>query len=361
MKIIFCWSVISGYMATCWQELARRPGVDLHVIAHRSHGATAFDDSLLHGLSHRYLDVPEHDDATLIRKLVEAEKPDVIAMTGWWLPAYRGLVHARNLAHVRFIMGVDTPWRTEAQFLTRFRYARSLRKFDHFFVTGERSWQYVTRLGVPAERVSRGMYGVDVAGLAAAGASRDASAWPKRFMFMGRYAREKGLDVLVSAYAAYRERVADPWPLVCCGRGPDGAALANTPGITDLGFLQPHELINQLAASGTFVMPSRFDPWPLALVEAAAAGLPIVCSDACGSAVEIVRPYFNGFVVPKESPAALADALHAIHARYADLPEWGRRAAEFAAAYSSELWADRWIAAFHALAAADRCDPRSSR
>lgn len=350
MKVVFCWSVISGYMAACWRELARRPGIDLHVIAHRSHGATAFNDSLLDGLSHRYLAPTEYHDAQLIRKLVEAEKPDVVAMTGWWLPGYRALVHAKTLGSVRFVMGVDTPWRSEAQFLTRFRYGRSLRRFDHFFVTGERSWQYVTRLGVAADRVSRGMYGVDVNGLRCALTARSASEWPKRFIFMGRYAREKGLDVLVPAYAKYRTMVADPWPLVCCGRGPDGPLLADSPGITDVGFLQPHELIPLLAESGAFVLPSRFDPWPLALVEAAAAGLPIVCSDACGSAVEIVRPYFNGFVVQPDSAAALTHALRSIHQQHAVLPLWGRRAAEFAAAYSSELWADRWIAVFHAMA-----------
>lgn len=349
MKVVFCWSTISGYMAACWQELAHRPGIDLHVLAHRSQGTTAFDDSLLDGLSHRYLDPPEHDNTTLIRTLVEAENPDVVAMTGWWLPAYRNLVHARTLTHVRFIMGVDTPWRTEAQFLTRFRYGRSLRRFDHFFVTGERSWQYVRRLGVPVDQVSRGMYGVDVTGLASALETRVAAEWPKKFIFMGRYAREKGLDILVSAYSTYRTMVADPWPLVCCGRGPDGTLLDKAPGITDLGFLQPQKIITQLAESGAFVLPSRFDPWPLALVEAAASGLPIVCSDACGSAVEVVRPYFNGLVVPPESPSGLADALRSIHERYGDLPEWGRRAAAFAAAYSSEIWADRWIAALHAL------------
>jgi glycosyltransferase involved in cell wall biosynthesis len=94
--------------------------------------------------------------------------------------------------------------------------------------------------------------------------------------------------------------------------------------------------------AGAFVLPSRFDPWPLALVEAAASGLPIVCSDACGSAVEVVRNGYNGLRVPDEDPGALARAFVQIQRRYDALPKWGRRAQRFAAPHSAERWAGRW-------------------
>lgn len=349
VRVVFCWSAISGYMAACWKELAARPGIDLHVIAHGSDGDASFHADLLNGLSHRLLGGNERDDAAVIQALVAERQPDIVMTTGWWLAPYRTLVHSQRLAHAKFVMGVDSPWRHEGQFLTRLRYGQSLRRFHHFFVTGERSWQYVRRLGIPADRISRGMYGVDVAGWNRAAARRDPSRWPRQFVFLGRYEREKAVDVLTAGYRAYRQQVRDPWPLVCCGTGPDRSLLAGVDGIVDRGFVQPDDLPDLLAESGAFVLPSRFDPWPLALVEAAAAGLPVICSDACGSAVEVVRPHYNGFIVPTESPRGLAEAMAAIHDRGDSLAAWGQRSMELARPYAAEFWADRMVSAFTKL------------
>ena len=82
MKIVFCWSAISGYMAACWRELASRPGVELHVIAHPSGGTAAFDAGLLDGVSHRLLDPREQSDPAVVESLVAHERPDVVAACG---------------------------------------------------------------------------------------------------------------------------------------------------------------------------------------------------------------------------------------------------------------------------------------
>jgi len=345
MKIVFCWSAISGYMVACWRELARRTGIELHVLAHSSASNTGFDTTLLEGLSHTLLDQAAREDARSIEQLVVEQRPDIVVTTGWWLPAYRNLVHSPRLARTKFVMGVDSPWRHEAQFLTRLRYGKSLRKFHHFFVTGERSWQYVTRLGVPPSQISRGMYGVDAAGWNRVAADRPASPWPRQFVFLGRYERVKAVDMLAAGYRAYRSSVTDPWPLVCCGAGPDRSLLEGVPGIIDKGFVQPHDLPAVLVESGAFVLPSRFDPWPLALVEAAAAGLPVICTDACGSAVEVVRPFYNGLVIPTDSPAALAEAFRFLDEQGGSLADWGQRSMELARPYAAEYWADRWESA----------------
>jgi glycosyltransferase involved in cell wall biosynthesis len=350
MKIVFCWSVISGYMAACWRELAARSGIELHVIAHPSGGSTAFQSDLLAGISHRLLSPEEQHDTHAVERIVVEQAPDIVVMTGWWLKPYRQLVHAARLARTKFVMGVDSPWRTEAQFLTRFRYGSTLRRVDHFVVTGERSWQYVARLGISPKRISRGMYGVDCAGLSTARNLRATKPWPRQFLMIGRYERQKAIDVLVEGYQRYRSQVPNPWPLVCCGRGADGKFLQGVDGVVDRGFVQPADLVEVLAASGALVIPSRFDPWPLALVEGAASGLPIICSDACGSAVEMVRPLFNGLVIPTDDPQALAWAMRQVHDREADLPLWGERSQQFAAAYSAGVWADRWSDVFSRLA-----------
>jgi glycosyltransferase involved in cell wall biosynthesis len=67
-------------------------------------------------------------------------------------------------------------------------------------------------------------------------------------------------------------------------------------------------LREHLFAADIFVLPSRSEGFSNALVEAMAASLPIVATDVGGNA-EAVKDGVNGFIVPSEDPAALADAI----------------------------------------------------
>jgi glycosyltransferase involved in cell wall biosynthesis len=168
------------------------------------------------------------------------------------------------------------------------------------------------------------------------------TGWPARFVFVGRYIDIKGVDVLVDAYRMYRTSRQDAWPLTCCGRGPREGLLAGIDGLTNRGFVQPHELAGVFAEHGVLVLPSRYDPWPLTVVEGAAAGLPVICSEACGSAVEVIRSFFNGMTVTTGDAATLARAMGWMHDHHELLPEFGRRGSVLASAYAAQRWADRW-------------------
>jgi hypothetical protein len=71
-----------------------------------------------------------------------------------------------------------------------------------------------------------------------------------------------------------------------------------------------------------FVLPTLEDGSPFAVVEAMAAGLPLVVTDACGNA-PLIRNHESGWVVPAADEAALADALHHAYRRRAELPQMG--------------------------------------
>ncbi len=149
------------------------------------------------------------------------------------------------------------------------------------------------------------------------------------------------MDILIEAYKEYRMMVADPWPLTCCGRGPLGRLLEGIEGIRDLGFVQPKALPRVLASASAFVLPSRSDAWGVALVEACAAGLPVICTDVCGSSVELVRELGNGLIVPPEQPGLLAEAMVWMHRNRTRLEEMGNLSHCLARPYSAELWADQ--------------------
>jgi glycosyltransferase involved in cell wall biosynthesis len=130
--------------------------------------------------------------------------------------------------------------------------------------------------------------------------------------------------------------------LTCRGTGPEAALLGGQPGITDAGFMQPAELPQAFRDHGVFVLPSRYEPWGVVIAEAAAAGLPIICSDACGAADDLVQPGKNGIVMPAGDADALANAMQWMHDHESGLPALGGHGRGLAAAYSAQSWAERW-------------------
>ncbi len=330
-------------MAASWRSLHQLPDVEVFVVAFQARTQTAFSDELMSGIPSRLLTLEERQNEALIQEIVQTAQPDVIVLCGWFHPPYRKLASASLFKDCAFVMGMDTPWwGTWKQKLAPLVLQNFLKKMDRVVVTGERSWQYAYRLGVPLEKIRRGVYGIDYQSWFPLWRERQTTPWARSLLFVGRYTQEKGVDILVEAYRQYREQVKEPWSLVCCGKGELEHQLENQPGIKNLGFVQPDKMQTIWQNAGAFVLPSRFDPWPLALVEAAAAGLPVVCTDACGSAVEVIRSEYNGLIVPPNHPEALAKAFATLNENYTSLPEWGKRAQQFAAPYDAQLWAQRW-------------------
>lgn len=348
MRVCICWSNISGYMAACWRRLAES-GIDLQVLAYasESHPASAapFDAGLMQGIPHRLLTQAERIDGQFVRDQVASSRPDVVVICGWSIPAYRQLLDAPELRGVRFVLTMDTPWRGELrQYLARFALRRLVRRVSAVFVPGERGWQYARRLGFEEGKIHRGVYGIDYPHFNAALEKRIAAGaiWPRSFLYAGRYEHVKGLDVLLAAYVAYRSKVQDPWGLTCCGAGTLGAAVDRAEGVTNLGFVQPVDQPAAFAQHGAFVIASRYEPWGVALAEAAAAGLPICCTEACNAGLDAVRSYYNGVRVSTGDIESLTRALCWFHAHSDLMPVFGRRSAEMAAAFDASVWTTHW-------------------
>lgn len=296
----------------------------------------------MHGLSHQMFSKDRPDlDAFLLDAVVQ-RRPDVLVFCGWLFWPYTRLASAPALSGVRKVMGMDTPWRgTLAHRLARWRLSHFVDAMDLVVTAGERGAEYARRIGVPERRLRSGYYGFDYDEFHAAGARRP-QPWPRQFLFVGRYVPEKDLQTLVSGYAAYRAGVERPWGLTCCGTGPDASQLTGVEGVVNAGFIQPRHLAEMFSAHGAFVLPSRFEPWGVVIAEAAGSGLPVICSSACGAAIEVVRPYYNGLVIAPGDGAGLARAFRWIHDHEDDLPLMGRRGAALSHAFSAEVWALRW-------------------
>ncbi|MFA5909844.1 MAG: glycosyltransferase family 4 protein [Vicinamibacterales bacterium] len=350
MKVVVCWAGLQGYVAACLRALNQVPSVDLHVL-HLDFQDVPVQEELLHEVSNRRLMAAASN--LEIPDLVSHRNPDVVLICGWFYPQYRRLVHTPALRGAKFVLGMDTPW-TGAwpQRVNQIRLRGFMRRMDKVVVAGPRSAECARRLGVPRGRIANGLYGFDYTAFRERGRRLDAAPdWPKRFLFAGRYAHVKGIDILVDAYRRYRARVAAPWPLDCCGTGPESSLITGE-GIHDLGYVLPSELPGVFADHGTFLMPSREEPWGVAIGEAAATGLPLICTDVCGATIDILRSYYNGIAIPPGDAAALADAMVWMHQNHGRMREFGERSRQLAHPFSAETWAQRMHAYFASVLAA---------
>lgn len=130
---------------------------------------------------------------------------------------------------------------------------------------------------------------------------------------VGRLGREKGFDLLLRAFALVRPRH-PAWSLQIVGEGEergDMEALARSLGIDDAVSFPGlcREVGAVLRAAGIFVLSSRFEGFPNALLEAMACGLPVVAADCPSGPRHIVRDGVNGILVEPENVEALAVAI----------------------------------------------------
>jgi len=343
IRVVFCWAEVSGYMAACWRALGARPGIDLHVVHLESltgQGTPFAIDRIMSGIPRTCFRISDAGIDGFLRRAVSSHRPDVVVLCGWIYWPYTRLTAVSELSSARFILGMDSPWTGALrQRLGTFRLRHIVPRLDLVVTASERSAEYARRIGVAPDRIRPGYYGFDYDAFERAA---DHGPRPRRFLFVGRYVEAKDLHTLVRGYQLYRERVTDPWTLTCRGAGPDAPLLANQPGITDAGFMQPDDLPSVFRDHGVFVLPSRFEPWGVVIAEAAASGLPIICSSACGAAADLVRPHDNGLVIPPGDPESLARAMVWMHEHERDLTELGRRGQSLARRFGADAWAERW-------------------
>ncbi len=136
----------------------------------------------------------------------------------------------------------------------------------------------------------------------------------KRMVFVGRLAPEKGLGVLLEAFAALRDRHPDA-ELALIGDGPSRAVVEAGIArgglgevVTILGFLPPDAVARELSRADLLALPSFAEGLPVVLMEALATGIPAVAT-RIAAVEELVEPEVSGLTVAPGDAAGLAGAL----------------------------------------------------
>ena len=177
------------------------------------------------------------------------------------------------------------------------------------WTAGERTLREV----LPADRVGLIDNGVPVDGYP----EREEGNDPPRVLYVGLLTPRKGVLDLLAASRMLRERgvAHELWLL---GGTPDEGPAAEAEvraGLDDsaklLGTRPPEAMPAEFAAADVFCLPSWWEAMPLSVLEAMAAGLPVVATDV-GDVGRAVDDGVTGYVVPAKNAEKLAEALESL-------------------------------------------------
>ncbi|MBL0340389.1 MAG: glycosyltransferase family 4 protein [Bacteroidetes bacterium] len=321
-QVIFCTDGIFPYMVGGIQrhsrllaeELAKNEGVDLIVI-HPHEGVTVFNVSL--GIKEIVL-APERTSGTYLldcfryskRVLEEVEKYPGAVVYAQGLALWSGMQKVKNrtvlnphgLEPFQGITSKDKfnglPFRVILR--KQFRSSRNVVSL------GGRLTELLRKNG-PAENVVVLPNAVNVPDAI----PRNFANTPMKFLFVGRFAFNKGIDILATAVkelnAEGYEKLVE-FNLV--GKGPLFDAYVKEydfPNLHFLGFASDPELIELYKSNDVFVLPTLFEGMPTVVLEAMAYGMPIIVTDT-GATTEMVDTT-NGYIIEKKDVQSLKNAI----------------------------------------------------
>lgn len=169
---------------------------------------------------------------------------------------------------------------------------------------------------------------------------------PPLIIAVGSLSEQKGFDILLQAFATIRHRHPD-WRVLVLGEGPERQRLEKLREDLDLSGIvelpgRTREVQKALRRASLFVMPSRYEGFPMALCEAMAIGLPVVCTRWPAGPEFIVRDGVDGILVPAGDVEALADAMATLMASRAKRLRLAARAPEVLARFGVNQVMGQW-------------------
>ena len=174
-----------------------------------------------------------------------------------------------------------------------------------------------------------------------------------RIISIGRYAYEKGNDLLLQAWAIIQTKCSD-WTLDVYGNG-DRTPYQNQ--VLKLNIDPDHchlfgptsDVKHEYLNSSIFVLPSRFEGFGLVLIEAMACGVPVVSFDCENGPRSIITDGVDGFLISPFDVEAFAEKVIMLMKNEDLRKEMGEKARRSVAKYDIDIVGQQWKQLFDEL------------
>ncbi|MFO0945331.1 MAG: glycosyltransferase family 4 protein [Planctomycetota bacterium] len=320
------------YREPVFEELARRPGVELKVFyAAFGHGDLGWlADPYMKQADYRaFLDnwTPRRFQRmpllgycnTSISRAFERFHPTYAIVYGYsqlvnWLAIRHCMRHGVPFAlRTDSNVWLDTrlSWRSE---LRRGLLRRLVPRAAGILAVGSANRMYWQRYGATDHQLFMAPYAVDnrrVRDLASRSDARPTSGL--KFLYCGRLIPRKGVDQLLAAFEELH--VGSRCRLTIIGDGPERSrleAMQSQPAREAtrwLGKLANDDALREFGGHDVLVLPSRHEPWGLVVNEAMAAGLPVIADHRCGAACDLIHEGKTGWKLRGVTKETLKQAM----------------------------------------------------
>ena len=338
MRFLVLYEELATYFLNCLNHMAESSDCTILVYMKKVNSVAPFKFDKTHS-NVQILEREQFTDEEIV-SAIKNFNPDFTYLSGWIHKPYIQYIKQLKLRSV--IIGLDNQYTGSLKQRLGAIYFRSFLKpyIKAAFVPGKSQFQFAQKLGFSDQHISMNVYCCDhdlYSGYYLKTKEEKKKKFPKRFLFVGRYVPEKGIDMLWETFIEIQKEQANPWELWCIGNGSLTPAIH--PQIKHLGFVQPHDFLPIIKETGVFVLPSAFEPWGVVVHEFASAGYPIICSNKVGAAEQFVLPNKNGFIIAANDKTELKNALKKIVSLSdAELLQMGEQSFGSAKQITPEIW-----------------------
>lgn len=176
---------------------------------------------------------------------------------------------------------------------------------------------------------------------------KKACEFPQPFVLaVGRLAYQKGFEFLLQAFKKIAQQNPE-WTLVILGEGSERAsleAMVKALGLEDRVLLPGRypDPMSVMEQAPLFVMSSRYEGFPIVLLEALACGTPTISFNCPSGPSDVIRHDVDGILVPPEDVDALADAMQDLMAHPEKRERLALRAREVTDRFGEEKVMGMW-------------------
>ncbi|MGH9929248.1 MAG: glycosyltransferase family 4 protein [Pyrinomonadaceae bacterium] len=229
------------------------------------------------------------------------DKQAVVILGGWRSPMSARVLGIKTLLRKPVLLWADHPHprkRNAALSLARSAYLRIVNHLvSGFLACGQPTVEHLTSLGLTREKITNFPYWTDLPDSwnpPAGSGTTNTARKPLRLVGIGRLAEVKRFDVAIQALSLTNKRAGFcQAELLLAGDGPELKGLqelAKSTGcleqVSFAGWLEPDQIHRAIEGADALVIPSKFEGYSAVVLEAMAAGRPVLASDGVVAAID---------------------------------------------------------------------------